>query len=531
MLDWIIRGATVVDGTGAPGRLADVAIAGGRIAGVGEIASEAAAARTLDAGGRVVAPGFIDIHSHSDFSLMINRRAESSVRQGVTTEVVGNCGMGCAPLQDPRHLPLVVLEYLEGTDTGAWRSFGEWLEVLGQGGLSINVAAMVGHGAVRLAGMGTAGRPAKPEELARMVALTEQSLSEGAFGFSSGLEYTPGKSAAPEELAALAAVAGRYGGLYATHIRDRDYGYMGGVEEALGTAAAAGVSLQISHVAPRWGATPGSNGRAYEAIEQAWRAGTDVWIDNHPYAFGRGLVMSALPPAAFEGGVGRLRERLADPMQRRAMREYPNPQWKHWREGRWDLLTIFDAPHHRDLQGRSIQEVAESGGRDPWDVVCDLLLDECPNPGALLWSAPLHVQDDIDASFRHPRGLIMSDGSAVAPYGPYCGVRHIYAYGWATRILRHYVRERGVLSLEDAVRRISALPARRIGLRDRGVLAPGARADVVLFSPDTVADRATFEQPIAYPEGVSHVWVNGALTVEDGEHTGAMAGEVLRRGA
>ncbi len=526
MLDVCIRGGLVIDGTGVPGRHVDVGVQGDRIVAVGPLPPDAAA-HEVDATGHVVAPGFIDVHSHSDYTLLLNRRAESAVRQGVTTELVGNCGMGCAPLTDPQHLPLVALEYLEAGGP-AWGGFGEWLAVLQQGGLSINVAALVGHGAIRLAAMGTASRPATPAEVGRMVTLVEQSLDDGAYGFSSGLEYNPGKNAEGSELVALAAAAGRRDGIYATHIRNRDYHYLAAVEEAISTAAQAGVPLQLSHVSPRWGAADGAAEKALHSIEAAHASGIDIWFDNHPYVFGRGLVMSALPPAAFEGGTLALKERLQDPQQRRAMRQYPNPQWKHWREGRWDLLTVYDAPHSRELEMRSLAEIAESTGRDPWDVVCDLLLAEWENPSRLYWSAPIHKQADVDETFRHPRCLVMSDGSVVATYGPYRDTKHIYAYGWAANLLRAYVRERQVLSLEAAVHKISGLPAQRLGLHNRGVLGPGKQADIVIFHPGEVTDHATFDRPIAYAGGVRDVWVNGVQTIAASEHTGALAGQVLR---
>ncbi len=210
------------------------------------------------------------------------------------------------------------------------------------------------------------------------------------------------------------------------------------------------------------------------------------------------------------------------------MREYTNPQWKHEHQGRWDLLIIDDAPANRELQGKTIAEISQGSGQDPWDVVFDLLLAEGESPNRLLWSAPLHHQDDVDMTFRHPHCIIMSDGSSVAPYGPCRDVRHIYAYGWAAHVLRRYVRERGVLSMAEAIHKMSQKPARRIGLTDRVALKVGEKADVVIFAPEGVIDRATFDHPTAYPQGIRDVLVNGVITVRDGQHTGARAGRVLR---
>ncbi|HEV8306896.1 MAG TPA: D-aminoacylase [Methylomirabilota bacterium] len=526
MLSLVLRGGRVVDGTGRPAYDADVGLAGDTIVAIGP--GLPAASVEMDARGQVVAPGFVDIHTHSDYTLLLNRNAESAVRQGVTTELVGNCGMSCAPLADPVHLPLAIIDYLPGVDIG-WRRFAEWLEALGRDGVSINVGGLVGHGALRLAAMGPEPRPATPAEVGRMVGLLEESLEAGAFGLSSGLEYPVGKTATSEELVALATAVGRRGGLYATHIRNRDYSYETAIDEALDTARAARVRLQISHVSPRWGVREGGAEAAMGAIRHARAAGLDVAFDNHPYLLGRGLVMAALPPWAFEGGVRRLRERLRDPRERARMRANENPQWKHVHQGRWDLLSVYDAPANRDLHGQTIQELAAARRCDPWDVVFDLLADEGDNPSSLFWSAPLHRQEDVDATFRDPDCVVISDGSTVAPYGPCRDVRHIYSYGWASHLLRRYVRERGVLTLEGAVHKLTEGPARRMGLTDRGTLGPGQKADLVVFDPATVVDRASFEHPIAFPAGIRYVFVNGVLTVRDGEHTSARAGRLLRR--
>jgi N-acyl-D-amino-acid deacylase len=528
VFDLIIKNGQVIDGTGRPSVQANVAVDGGRIEHVGQLPDDVTARKIIDASGQVLCPGFIDIHTHSDCSLLINRLAESSVRQGVTTELVGNCGMGCAPMNDPDKLPLVVLEYRPEVEA-KWRTFGEWLEILEGEGISINLAALVAHGPVRTSVLGTAGRPADPTELQEMTHLVEASMEAGAFGFSSGLEYMPGKEAAQVELATLAAVAGRYNGIYATHIRNRDYEYKAAIEEAIQTAAQAQVSLQISHVAPRWGAPQGAAAWALERIDHAYATGVDVWFDNHPYIQGRGLVMASFPAELFDGGREILRKRLQDPAQRKIMWENVKPQWKFVVEERWDLLLVFEAPNSHELEGRTIEEIANATGQDPWDVVCGLLLAEWQNPSALYWSAPIHQQEDVDVSFLHPRGIIMSDGSAVAPYGPYGEVQQIYAYGWASHVLRRYVRERALLSLEQAIHKMSGLPAQRLGLRDRGVIAPGYRADLVIFHPGRIEDRATFEHPIGFPRGIRDVWVNGVHTVANGDHTGALGGEVLRR--
>jgi N-acyl-D-amino-acid deacylase len=528
MLDLVVRGGTVVDGTGRPAFRADVGVAGDTIAAVGGDGLEAAV--TLDATGLVVAPGFVDLHSHSDYTLLLNRHAESAIRQGVTTELVGNCGMSCAPLADPAHLALVLADHIPGVDA-QWRGFGQWLDVLADGGVSVNVAALVGHGALRLATLGPAPRPASPAETEAMARRLEACLDEGAFGLSSGLEYPAGRPATREELAAVAAVVGRRGGFYATHIRNRDYHYLDAVQEALDTGTAGGVRLQVSHVSPRWGVRDGAAEEALRRIERARGTGLDVAFDNHPYVFGRGLVLAALPPWAFEGGIARLHARLRDPAERARLRQNESPQWKHVHQGRWDLIRIYDAPSTREVEGQTVADIAAARRQDPWDVVFDLLLAEGDHPGSLFWSAPIHRQEDVDMTFRDSRSAIMSDGSTVAPYGPCRDVRHIYAYGWSTHVLRRYVRERRLLSLEDAVHKMTELPARRMGLADRGAIAPGQKADLVVLDAARATDRATFEAPIAYPEGIHHVFVNGVWTIRSGDHTGARAGQVLRRTA
>ncbi len=528
MIDLLLCGGLLIDGSGNPPKEASIGISGDQIVYVGSDNSEIETIKEMDISGSVISPGFIDIHTHSDFSLLVNRKAESSIRQGVTTEIVGNCGMGCAPIRDIKHLPLLAIDYLPELDI-TWNTFGEWLDTLQAGGLSINVAALIGHGPIRMAAMGSDCRQANRSEVQEMVRLVKESMNAGAFGFSTGLEYTPGKCASTDEIIELATAVGDVGGFYATHIRDRDYHFIRAIEEAISIAATSGVSIQISHVSPRWGAPRGANTIAFEKINRAIQEGLDIWFDNHPYTFGRGLVLSTLPNTVLQGGTELLKKHLENADRRNAMADYDNPQWKHRLNNRWDLLTISDAPHNRKYEGQTVEAIASSTNQEPWDVVCNLLLDEVNNPMALYWSAPIHKQADIDASFQHERGIIMSDSSTIAPYGPYSEVRNIYAYGWASYVLRNYVRERGVLSMEEAIHKMSGLPAERLGLKDRGVILPGYKADIVIFEPDKVRDRATRDQPIAFPTGIQYVFVNGVLTVSNGNHTGALAGRVLRR--
>lgn len=530
MLDLVIENGLVADGTGAPARRGDVGVQNSRIVEVGRL-SAVAAARRIDAAGLLVAPGFIDIHTHSDYTLLVNPLADSSVRQGVTTEVIGNCGHSPAPLRDEHLLPRLVIAHIPGVPV-EWRSFHEYLRRLGRDGLSINVAPLVGLGAIRAAVVGFDSRPATASEIDQMKELVEESLEAGAFGLSSGLEYAPGSNASPEELVELCRVAALGNGLYATHVRNRDERYLEGFVEALETAREAGVRLQVSHTTPKFGAPAGAAHETLHLFRQWRERGVDVGTDVILYPWCPTTLAAILPPWAFEGGINATLHRLGNPDDRERIKRYERPIWKLVTAGRWDRIQLFRSEARPDLVGKSFAEIGDALGVHPHEAALDLLLAEGEGLYNVWMLGKILEEEDIFRMLEDRYCAICSDGMSISPtgitaelgWGPRC-------YGWAPMALRVLVRERALVSMEEAIRRMTSLPAERIGLKDRGKIAPGFFADLVVLNPETVADRGNYTDPAHYPVGIEYVLVNGEVVVDGGRHTSRMPGLVLRRGA
>lgn len=523
--DLVVRGGTVLDGTGGPPRVADVAVSGGRITEVGRLSAPGAS--EIDARGLAVAPGFVDIHSHADLSLLVNPKAESRIRQGVTLEVVGQDGSSVGPWDDAA---------FESVRDRYRRAYGVEIDFRSPGGFldridrvrpAVCVATMVGHGTVRSFVMGGADRPAAPGELGRMKRAVREALEAGAVGLSSGLEYTPGSFANRTELASLAEELRGTSCPYATHMRNEDDDLLASLEEALHVGRAAGVAVQVSHLKAQGRRNYWKAEAALATIEAARADGVDAHFDRYPYtAYATGL-SNLFPARARAGGTRRFLERLADPEQaaelERACRD------KVALLGSWDAVQISrtgEANAH--ARGRRVGELAQELGEDPYQLVVRLLREEGGGVGMIGFGMS---EENTERLLAHPLGMVCSDGGAYAPYGPLSASSpHPRGYGSFPRVLGLYARERAALSLEAAVHKMTALPARKLGLLDRGVVAAGAVADLVVFDPAAVADRATFENPHQYPQGVLHVVVSGVHTIRDGEHTGATGGHAVRGG-
>jgi N-acyl-D-amino-acid deacylase len=528
MLDLKIEGAAVVDGTGTAGGRSDVGIEGERIVAIGDLSREPAGSR-LNASGRVLAPGFIDMHSHSDWQLTGNRRAESKVRQGVTTEVVGNCGFSPAPVSTEfvDDLRAFALHVPKGFDF-TWRTFREYVDLLDSGGLAVNVVPLVGHGALRIAAMGFARRAPEPSELAHMRRLVDAAMQDGAWGLSTGLIYAPGAFATTDEIVALARTAARHRGFYASHIRGEGPTLLEAIQEAITIGREADLPVEISHVKaagrPNWGKLAD----ALALIDAANAEGVDVTADVYPYTASSTTLTAIVPGWALEGGVRALLDRLRDTESRARIRkeiEAPSGGQPYAERVGWDNVMIAWAPHRPDAQGRRVSEVARARGLDPLDAVFDLLLDESGRVSIIQFQMD---ERDLRRALLHPRVMIGSDGSALAPYGELAaGKPHPRSYGTFPRVLGEYVREQRLLSLGQAVHKMTGMPAQRLGLRDRGVIRVGARADLVVFDDRRVADQATYEDPHRYPLAVDHVLVNGRFVIKDGQHTGSLPGRVL----
>ncbi|WP_433413088.1 N-acyl-D-amino-acid deacylase family protein [Microtetraspora malaysiensis] len=507
MHDLILRAGTIHDGFGSPGRTADVAVSGGRIAAIGRELGPAA--RVIDVDGLIVAPGFVDPHSHSDTVPFLDGENPYKLLQGVTTEIVGNCGFSCAPV--PPLSPVLVPEVL--TDQ-TFPAFGDYFDAVDQVGTTGNLAVLVGHNTLRAA---VAGMDAvlPPGALATMERLAAEAFEAGAVGLSSGLEYVPGAYADIEELIALARVARRWNLVYATHMRSESEGLADALDEAIAVARGAGLRLQVSHCKASGRAVHGDSEMLLAVLTEARARGVDLRADVYPYqAFGTELV-ALLPPVACEGGQEELLRRLGDPGERAKLRALAEDPDQGTGVGLWREV------HPEDVQlmsfGKRLSDVLD--GRDPWDVLCDLITDDPHGSGVF---HTMH-DDDVTRIMRHPLVSIGSDG------GPPVGPDHPRTFGTFPVFLGTYVRERGVVPMPEAIRKITSATAAQFGLADRGWLGAGAVADVCVFDPETIRHDGTYEVPDVAPVGVRHVLLAGHPVIEDGAFTGGRHGRVLRR--
>lgn len=521
--DLLITRGRIVDGTGNPWFPADLAVAGGRIAALRpHLAGDAR--ETLDADGLVVCPGFIDAHTHSDFVFFVDPAAQSKVRQGVTTEVIGNCGMSGAPYAGgatQRALPSA-----HGF-VPAWRSFPEYLDALAKQPKPLHLAPLVGHGTLRAAVVGLEDRPPTAGELATMEAWLAEALSAGAVGLSTGLYFAPGAYAPREELVALAAVVGRAGAVLTSHIRDegsRSVGFLPAVQEIIQIGRDAQASIHISHIKSFGPDTWHTSAAVLDLLEAARRDGVDVTCDQYPYdTTGGGLAADTLP-YDFQSGKSpaQLSEALRDPAVRAAIRETVAANI-HKRGGP-SVLTIATYPAAPELEGQTLHAICEQRGQAPAEVVMAMLSEGTEAK----WNCRSLSPEDVDRFIRYPATMIGSDGSSLSTEGPLSGGNpHPRNFGAFPRVLNEFVRLRNILRLEEAIRKMTSLPARRFGLADRGLLDVGKAADLVLLDPAAVRD-AGFARPKQYPEGIPHVLVGGAWVVKDGAFTGRLPGALAR---
>jgi N-acyl-D-amino-acid deacylase len=526
MFDIILRNGQIADGSGQPSYPADVGIKGDRIAAIGDL-SGLEAGSEVDVAGRIVAPGFIDIHTHSDAILLADSHADSQILQGVTTEMGGQCGFSFAPVRNSQAMEKWMVGRLPGVNA-TWQSFGEYLDVLGQKELGVNFLAHVGHGALRAAVMGDEERPITAEELSMMDALLEESLEQGAWGMSTGLEYWPGLGAGIEELTRLCRTVARHEGIHASHVRNRDIYYDMGFGEALTLGRVAGVKTQISHIQPKYGRPDHAMAHTLDMIDHARSIGVDVGFDVIPHDWSHTAVAAMLPAWSREGGVESFVERLRDPATRRKIKETLAPMWRIVVDGHWDKVVFLGATNDAII-GRSVAELLEEYDAEPWDLIFDLLRDEGSDALKMLWTSQSFFEEDIDLALRHSCCSVMSDTLALGDDGPTAGViGSLSGFDWTVRFLNHYVLGKKLMSLEEGVRRLSGLPADQIGLLDRGYIRAGLKADITVFDPAALAFHGSVKAPRQHPEGVSHVLVNGKAAVKDGRRQAVYVGEVLR---
>ncbi len=531
MFDFILKGGDIIDGTGQKRFLGDIAITGDTIVAVGQLGftDGSETAEIIDVSGLVVAPGFVDLHTHSDFTLMADGRAESQVHQGVTTEVVGQCGISCAPVCSHAVIPTVSPWYTDKATDATWRSFGEYLDALEQVDTGVNVLAFVGHGTVHRAVVGDALRAGEPEEISHMTRLVEDAIDQGAAGFSTGLEYWPGILATPEQIVPLCQATARKGRLYATHVRNRDTCYDLGFAEALSTARQAGVRLQISHIQPKFGAPDHAMEHTLGMVEQARKYGVDVAFDIIPHDWNHTTIVSILPKWARSGGVKDIMTRLRDPKARARIKANPQPMWLIVKARKWRDIALLNACENKNLVGADFEEIGRMRGVDPYDAVLDILLEEGEQMIRSLWTSKSFRNDDIDLCLQQPECAVISDTVATANDGILKDhIGSLSGYGWAARFLQHYVRDRKVITLENAIQKITALPADRLGLKERGRLKKGQKADICVFDPNTITSNCTARHPRRYATGIAHVFVNGQPAMRNGKRTEQNKGAVIR---
>jgi N-acyl-D-amino-acid deacylase len=529
MDDLLLRGGQLIDGTGAPPRDADVSVSGGRVVAI-EPRSARPARRVIDARGQIVAPGFIDIHTHSDFTLPLNPRAESKIRQGVTLEVVGNCGFSVAPALRGRS-PML-REYL--ASSAPWLPFGETTfadYVAAFPPTAVNVILQVGHNTLRLMTAGMDNRALTAAELAIMERLLAEALAAGAWGLSSGLFTAPGAYADATEIQALARVLRRHGAAYSSHIRDEANRVVEAVREAIAVAETTGVHVQIAHLKLSGVDNWGGAAKLLDEIAGARRRGLPVDCDAYPYDTASNPLRNLLPRWVIDGGISAMLERLGRAEVRARLRAdiTRDGLTNFGRIPSWDAVRVAVAPNLPDEAGRTFGELARRRGVDPFDAVCDFIVADRGETRILVTSMS---DTDVHAIAAAPWVTVGSDANALATSGVTSqGKPHPRSYGTHARLLGTFVRDLRLLSLPAAIHKTTGAAAAALGLTDRGVVREGCWADLALFDPDRIADRATYDDPHRYAVGVSTVVVNGEVVVDGGDHTGALPGRVLRRGA
>ncbi|MBW1736116.1 MAG: D-aminoacylase [Deltaproteobacteria bacterium] len=525
----LLTNGKIIDGTGNPWYKADIGIREEKIEAIGNLKNKNAE-RYIDAEKLVISPGFIDIHTHSDLSPFHTPEADSHIYQGITTDVIGNCGISPAPISDylKEQHKLLAAEYDINFD---WSTFGEYLDKLDSLKTSINLVPLVGQAAIRMAVMGMDNRSPTSEEMEQMKKHVAEAMEAGAFGISTGLWYAPSGFAKTDEIIELAKVASTYGRIYASHIRGEGDPLIKAVKEAIDIGDKAKLPVQISHHKAMGMRNWGKVHDTLRMMEEARERGVEVTADVYAWTANATGLTAMLPHWVHEGGKDQIIERLKDDDTRNRIKKDMTEGLPGWEslvsECGWDRIMVTRSPIHENYEGKRIQELADEKGVDPYDFAFDLLIEEDCEVSLVIFSIK---EEDAMYVMKHPLAMIASDSSAICPRG-YIGrgKPHPRGYGNAVRFLGTYVREKKLMDLEQGIRKMTSFPAQKVSLKDRGLIKEGMVADLVIFNPKTIASNATYNNPHQYPTGVHYVLVNGELVIEKGKHTNKYPGKILRK--
>lgn len=534
--DIIIKNGKIIDGAGNPWYYDDVGIKDGRIKVISKIESDAE--NVIDAKGLYVSPGFIDAHSHGDYNTLVYRQMENVIHQGITTVVAGQCGASPAPLSDlvrEAEQNATNAQLPEGVTLDlSWSSFDEYLKEEEKGGLGANTAHMVGHGAIRSASMGNDARAPTGDELQLMRDYTREAMQSGAYGLSTGLIYPPGIYAKTDEIIELAKISAEYGGIYDSHIRGEGKTLMAALNEAIEVGEKGGLPVQISHHKIASSSLWGSSVETMKMFEAARERGLDITVDQYPYKAGSTSLMTLLPPWVHDGGLEAVLERLRDPKLRARMTkdiEEGIDGWENFaKELGWENVFVASvvSEENKPIEGMNMVEIKKHrGADDEFHALYEVLLEEEGASGMIIFYGD---EEDVKHIMRHPLHMVGTDAGCCTVEGPFCrGKPHPRHYGTYPKILGKYVRDEKIISWEEAIRKMTSFPAQRFGLLDRGLLRPGMCADVTIFDPETVIDKATYKDPHNFPVGIPYVIVNGKIVINKGKYTGVLAGKTLRK--
>ena len=525
--DLLIKNGKIIDGTGNPWFKGDIGIKNGKIIEVGRISPEKKMDRVIDARGLIVAPGFIDMHAHDDLMFFRDIYNKPKLFQGVTTVVVGNCGTSPAPVNKKT---LKILKSYLGIIHGKnidfdWFSYGEYLNKLESlGNLGTNFVGLVGHGTLRIAVMGMNDRNPTEKELKKMKKLVSQSMNDGAFGVSSGLIYPPGVYSKAEELVELLKDVAKHGGIYSTHIRDEADHLFSALDEAIRIVVEAKVPVEISHHKAAGKSNWGKIDKTLKMIEEARKNGVDITVDAYPYLAGASFLGAILPPFAHEGGEEKLKERCKDPKERGRIKEFieEKTDWQNFiKQTGCENIVLAYSPNYPEFIGKNILEISKKWNKSIYDTIFEIIANDGADAEMIIF---MMNGKDLEKVISCPYTMIGTDGVDKG-----IGIPHPRTYGTFPRILGVYVRDRKLLNIEEAIRKMTSFPAQKIGLKDRGLVKEGFWADIVVFDADGIIDKATYKEPRNKPEGIEYVIVNGVISVEKGDLTGKREGKVLKK--